>query len=78
MVPLERLALEHYCNEYGKYSQRYHLLNDLQLHQIERAAVFDVSDPVGRDLRTVLEERNSPREQDYKYEWPACGNLHFL
>ena len=60
MIPLKGLSLEHDCNKDSKYCQRYYFLDDFQLHEVERTAVFYESDPVGRNLSAVFEECDTP------------------
>ena len=60
MVPLERLSLEHYCYHDSKDSKGDYLLNDLQLHEVERTAVLNITDPVCRHLCAVFEEGDCP------------------
>ena len=60
MVPLKRLPLEHDGHQNGEYSKRYHFLDYLQLHKVERASVFRVAYPVGGNLCAVFEECHSP------------------
>ena len=55
VVPLERLALEHYSCKYCKNCKGYHFLDDFKLHQVERTSVVNKSDSVRRYLCTVLE-----------------------
>ena len=78
MVPLERLTLEHYGCEDCKDCEGNHFLDDFKLHEVEWTAVFNVSDPVCRNLGAVLKEGYSPREENDSYKRPACGNLHLL
>ena len=60
MVPLERLSLEHYRYHDRKDCKGDDLLDDLQLHEIERTAVIHIADPVCRYLCAVLEEGYCP------------------
>ena len=60
MVPLQGLSLEHDGHQDCKYGQGDHLLNDFQLHEVERTAVFNETDPVRRHLGTIFEECHSP------------------
>ena len=50
-----------------------HFLDDLQLHEGERASVALEAHPVGRYLETVLEKSNTPREEDDKNERGGIG-----
>ena len=78
MVPLERLALEDEHHDNREDRQRNDFLDDLQLHQVERAAVAVETDAVGRDGEAVLEKGDAPREQDDEDERPAGRHFHFL
>ena len=78
MVPLDRLPLEKEGDDDRKDGQGNDLLDDLELHQVERTAVPLEADAVRRDGEAVLEESNPPREQDDENEGPVRGNLHFL
>ena len=60
MIPLKALSLEHYSDKYCEYCQRNYLLDDFKLHQVERTAVFDETDSVGRNLSAIFEECDSP------------------
>ena len=60
MIPLESLALEHHCDDDGEYGEGDDLLDNLQLHDIERTAVAGKADAVRRDLGAIFEECQSP------------------
>ena len=60
MVPLERLSFEKYSDHDSEDCKGYDLLDDLQLHEVERTSVFNVADPVCRDLSAVFKEGYSP------------------
>ena len=66
-------ALEHDVGDYTEYGQRDTLLNDLQLNEVERTAVFHKTYAVGGNLATVFKEGNHPRESDDANEWPVAG-----
>ena len=78
MVPLNRLSLEQERDDDGENGQGNHFLNHLQLHQVERAAISDKADAVGRNGETVLEKGNSPGKEDNQDERPARGDFHLL
>ena len=78
MVPLERLSLEHHGHEDCEDRQGNHFLDDLELHKVERTAVLDKADAVGRHLCAVFKKGHTPREEDDKDERPACRDLHLL
>lgn len=60
MVPMELFVLEDKVGDDGEYNQRDALLNDLELDKVERPAIIDKADAVGRNLAAVLEEGNHP------------------
>ena len=78
VVPLEGLALEEEVDDDREDGQRDGFLDDLELHQIERAAVARETDAVGGDGEAVLEEGDAPGEQDDQDQRPAGRDLHFL
>jgi len=49
MIPLDRLVLEDQSADDSEDSQRDNFLNDLELHEIERASVYVGAHSVGRD-----------------------------
>ena len=60
VVPVQVGALEQDVYDDGEDSQRYALLNDLQLYQIEGSAVALKTDAVGRHLTAILEKGDGP------------------
>lgn len=68
MIPMQLLTLEKTYGKNSKYNQRYRLLYHLQLHQIKRPAVPDITDTVGRHLATILKQGNPPRYQYHYYQ----------
>ena len=60
VVPVELLVLEDEVGDDGKDHQRDALLDNLQLHEVERTSVIDEAEAVGRHLTTVLEEGDHP------------------
>ena len=78
VIPMQRLTLEEQRGEHGEDDERDDLLDDLELHQRERAAVAREADAVGRNLAGILEERDAPREEDDGKQRPMGGNLHLL
>jgi len=59
------------CREDDKDHECDDFLNDLQLHQAETTSVAFESDAISRNLQAVLEESDSPREEDNENE--RCG-----
>ena len=78
MVPMEVVALEHDVGHDGKYSQRDALLNDLQLHQVERSSIVNKPQSVGRHLTAVFEEGDAPREGDDAQQRPVARHARLL
>ena len=78
MIPVQRLALEKDHREDGEDNERNHLLYHLQLHEAEGAAVLTESQPVGRNLAAILQQGNTPTEQNDPVERPVADNLHLL
>ena len=78
MVPLHGLALEKEGDDDGEDGQGDHLLDHLELHQVEGTAVPVEADAVRRNGEAVLEEGDAPREEDDEDERPAGGDLHLL
>ena len=54
MVPVKFLMLEDEIGDQSKHHQRDALLDHLQLHKIERAAIIHKADAVGRHLGPPL------------------------
>ena len=54
--------------EDDEHHERDHFLYHLELHQAEGPAVTDESDAVSRHLEAVLEESDTPRQQNDKNE----------
>lgn len=63
VIPLERLVLAEEQHEGGEDDKRDYLLNHFQLPQRERPAVLDAADTIGRHLKTVFEQGDSPAQQ---------------
>ena len=78
MVPMQMGALEHDVGNDAEYGQRDALLNDLQLDEVKRTTVLDEAETVGRNLATVLEEGDAPREDDDTNEWPVAAGARLL
>ena len=64
MVERERLILEEHQHEDGEDGQGEELLDHLQLPEVERTAILDETDAVGRHHETVLDQGDAPAEQD--------------
>ena len=64
VVPPESLGFKKDQSENRKYSQRDHLLNHLELEKRKRTAVASESDAVGRNLKHIFEQSNTPTQQN--------------
>ena len=73
-----KISIEQEGEDDREDGQGDHLLDDLELHQVERTAVAVEADAVRRDGEAVLEEGDAPREQDDEDERPAGRYLHLL
>ena len=77
VVPLYGLALEKEHHYHRKDGERDHLLNNLELKQVEGTSVADKTDTVSRHSKAIFKKCYSPREQDDQYERPSGGDFHF-
>ena len=73
VVPVQVGALEHDVGNDAEYGQRDALLDDLQLNEVEGAAILDEADTVGRNLTAVLQKGDAPREYDDAKERPVAA-----
>ena len=73
MIPLDGLRLEDKGTDDSEYRKRYGFLDDLQLHQVERAAVGVGSHAVRRDHEEILQQCYSPRKEYDDDERPVLG-----
>ena len=78
MVPLQRLSLEKQMGNDAEDNERYDLLNNLQLHEREEAAIAFETNSIGRHLTAIFEESNGPREGNDANEWPVVANARLL
>jgi len=60
MVPVQRLGLEAECQDKRENYKRYALLDDLELDQVEGAAVNIGPYAVSRNHDAVFKERHAP------------------
>ena len=65
-------ALKHDVGNDAEDGQRDALLDDLELDEIERSAVFDEAQSVGWYLTAVFKEGDTPGEYDNGEEWPVA------
>lgn len=64
VIPPEAFGLEKQRAEQHKNHQSNDLLNDFQLHERERSAVFLKPDAVCRHLKTIFEECDAPAKKN--------------
>ena len=62
VVPAESFRFEKQDREDGENGQRDDFLDDFELPEIERTAVFRIADPVCRNLKAVFEQRDAPTD----------------
>ena len=60
MVPMNVLSLKENVGNNSEDTERDAFLNHLELNEVERSAVADEAQPVGRHLAAVLQEGNAP------------------
>lgn len=76
MVDGEGLILEEDQHEDGEDGQREELLDDLELPEVERTAVVNEANTVGRHHETVLDQRDTPAEENHhrerQFAEPGC------
>lgn len=80
MVEGEGLLLEKHQHEDGEDGQREELLDHLELPEVERTAVVDETDAVGRHHETVFDQGDAPAEKDDHRQRELaepCGALQF-
>jgi len=71
VVPVQMGALEHDVGDDAKHGQRDALLNNLQLDEVERSAIFYKTETIGWNLTTVFKKGYHPREGDDSDEGPV-------
>lgn len=74
----ERLIFEEDERENDKDHQRDHLLDDFELNQGERSAKFAKADAVGRDLKHVLKQCDTPTDEDDTHQAEVLAPGHLL
>lgn len=78
MVPMERFALEGKRHNGGEDTDGDYLLQHLQLHQGERSSHDLGTDTVGRNHEEILQQSDSPTEENDKNQRPIRRDLHLL
>lgn len=70
VIPAE-MAVEGDHGENGKHRERDAFLDDLQLHQIKRAAVSDEADAIGWHHETVFQKGDAPGKEHNGVDGPS-------
>ena len=78
MIPVKRLTLKEDIGDGGKDYQRHALLDNLQLYERERTAVAVESQAIGRHLKAILEEGDTPREHNDTHQRPIAADTRLL
>ena len=78
VVPVQVCALEHDVGDDAEHGQRYALLYDLQLNEVEGTAILDKAQSVGRHLTAVFKKGDAPRKCDDTDEGPVVGDTVLL
>lgn len=78
MVLVKGFVLEEKQGEAGKDDQGDNLLNDLELHEGKGPSVLVKANAVGRYLKAIFEEGDSPRKEDDPEEGPVGDDFHLL
>ena len=78
MVPVKGLGLEAEGQDERKDDERYTLLDDLELNQIEGTAVDIGPYAVGGNHDAILKESQAPGCQDDQYQRPVRTYFHLL
>lgn len=79
MVPMQTLATEGNDGEECEDYKSNHFLHYLQLHECVGASIAIKTDAVSRYLKTVFEERKTPRNEDNNVKWRvALEDTHIL
>ena len=74
VVPVQILTLEHDVGNHGKNTKTDALLDDLQLHEIERATITIETDAVGGHLTAIFKQSDTPRKGDNANQGPVSTN----
>ena len=78
MVPVQRLGLEAESQNKREYDERYALLDNLELDQVEGAAVDIGPKSVGGNHKAVLKQSQTPRCHYNQCKRPVGADLHLL
>ena len=75
---MEGFALEKQGYDNGEHDERNHFLYHFELYERKRTAVVHYAESVGRHLTNVLEQGNSPREENDEHQGPMFADTRFL
>ena len=78
MVPMQVCSLEHDVGNDAEHSQRDTLLNNLQLNEVEGAAILHETDTIGRHLTAVFKESDAPRKRNDTQQGPVVRDAVLL
>ena len=78
VVPVELLSLEAHHSDDGKYTDGDDLLDDFQLHEVERTACDVRPYVVGWDEEAVFHTCDEPRKEDDLGHGPSVGDVTLL
>ena len=79
VVPLQRFASEADNGEHREDSDGDNLLDDLELHECEGTAIAHEADTVGGHLTGILEESQTPADENDNVKWGVVRDeLHLL
>ena len=79
VIPLQRLASETDDGEDGENSNRDYFLDNFQLHKRKSTAIAHEADTVGGHLTGILEESQTPADENDNVKWGVVRDeLHLL
>ena len=78
MIQFKFLIFERNNGKYRKHNQCNHFLQNFQLKQIKRSAIFYKSKPVGRNLKNILKKSKSPTDQNNREKARLFQAAHFF
>ena len=78
MVDPKSFTFEKYNCENCKNRECDNFLQNFQLPEIKRSAVFFETDPICRNLKTIFEKRNSPTDKDNRSQTQIVKPIHLF
>lgn len=64
MIHPEAFVFKKNHGKQGENRECDHFLDDFQLPQVERTAIFSIAHPVGRHLKNILKKSDTPTDQN--------------